>query len=258
MSDKTKDSVLQTGAVIIDNDGAMVVREPDFAVMYGVPTGIKPVLAMLVLDRSGSMNTYGNQPLIALNELIQNLRVAEGAERTWAGIITFAGDVREDAKPVPATELEDRTSYVANGSTALFKAVITALNKCFEFKKFAKNRDGLEAEVVVAVISDGGETDNYELQPEVIKLSEEARKQGFKLQVVGIGINAMQLSQQLGFTPGLAVTVEPTRQGVSRATRSVTQTFSQTMMGFGGRRERAASSPPPSRTGTGPISSSRP
>jgi|GEM_PF-1718494 len=257
MSDKSQpNSVLQTGSIIIENDGAIVVRAPDDASLYGATAGEKSVLTLLVLDRSGSMSSHGDQPLVALNELIQNLRVADGAERTFAGIITFAGDVRMDVQPTPATQIEDRTSYVANGSTALYQAVHKALNMGLEFKKFFLDKAKREVDVAIAVISDGGDTDGPpEKQSEVLKLAEEARKQDFKLQVVGLGIDALRLSQQLGFTPGLAVTVEPTREGVSRATRTVTQMFSRTMiMGFGEESPKTKSVKTP-RTDSQPISS---
>jgi len=260
MSDKTqKPSVIRTGSIII-KDGAIVVRDPNDPILHGLPAGEKVVLTLLVLDRSGSMASHGDAPLVALNELIQNLRTAEGAERTFAGIITFAGDVRWDVQPMPATELEDRTSYTANGSTALFQAVNEALAKGLAFRKFFQENAKREVDVAIAVISDGGDTDGpVDMQPKVLKLAEEARKQNFKLQVVGIGIDALRLSQLVGFTPGLAVTVEPTRQGVTIATQTVSRTFSRTMVGFGNQPPApAANQPPPSsRTGTGPTSRSR-
>ena len=257
MSDESRKSVLQTSAVIISNDGAIVVRDPNDPILFGMPVGEKAVLTLLVLDRSGSMATHGDQPLIALNELIQNLRTTEGADRTFAGIITFAGDVRWDVQPMPATELEDRTSYVANGSTALYQAVHEALTKGLAFKKFFMDKAKREVDVVIAVITDGEDMAGpVELIPEVRKLSEEARKQGCKLLPIGIGIDAMNLSRMLGFTPGLAVTVEPTREGVSRATRTASVLFSQTMiMGFSKDEPPEKKPVKTSRTDSQPISS---
>ncbi len=196
-----------------------------------LPSSNGMAMCLLLLDRSGSMDQHGDTPRLAVNELIETLRIAPGAEQTLFALITFAGDVTLDTPPVRADQAQLLMSYTAQGNTALYQAAYNALMIGLEFRGFAQTRFSADARIAISLISDGADTASRNKVGEVRKLSETARGYGFALQAIGLGIDAQKLALDLGFEPGLAHDAPATSDGLRGSMDSSIGTFIGTMTG---------------------------
>ncbi len=183
-------------------------------------------LIMLILDRSGSMGRFGEAPLQAVNECIMTIKNLPGANTTLAGVWTFADMVTESIPWQPLPEIPMLNEYQAQGNTALYDAVGDALHMGLEFQEFAQKKYQIRIEVGISVISDGLDVCSRTSRNRVCTFAQHARKAKFKLQSIGIGIDHRELANLLGFETGHSYTVDPTPDGVHRATRHTTQLFS--------------------------------
>jgi len=207
----------------------MVARASLYSQQPLAVRGANTTLALLLLDRSGSMDEYGQTPRLAANECIQTIQRVPGAENAKLAIFTFASDVSLDIKPQPVRSVQLLKSYQADGSTKLYEAVFIALFLALEHYAI-QEKEGRKTEVVISVITDGQDTaSSPEYRLRMLQLVGQARKLNFKLQVIGIGVDSKQLAEDLGFQSKLAKTVAPTEQGVREAIRETSVIFSNTI-----------------------------
>lgn len=194
-------------------------------------------LALLLLDRSGSMQDYGQTPRRAANECIQTVQGVLGAENTTFALFTFGSEVTLDVRPQPVKAVRQLETYVPNGATKLYEAVYAALFVALEFAAVAEGQ-GSHVNVAISVISDGdGDTASEPKYRSLTReLARQARERGFQLQVIGIGVDSKRLALDLGFQDDLARTVEPTEEGVRKAANETSVLFTlSTIMSSTGR-----------------------
>ncbi|MFA5185304.1 MAG: vWA domain-containing protein [Patescibacteria group bacterium] len=187
-------------------------------------------LAILLLDRSGSMAEHGQTPLKATNELLQTLQTIEGRETVVAAVFTFGDEVSLDVRPQPVMGITPLKHYRANGGTKLYEAVYGALFVGLEFQATAAQK-GSRVTVAVSVISDGQDTaSGGKFHAMLLELARQAKGNGFNLQVVGIGVDSRRLARDLGFDEACAQTVQATEEGVEEATTIASTHFENSVL----------------------------
>jgi len=192
--------------------------------------GANTTLALLLLDRSGSMAEYGQTPRKAANECIQTVQNVPGAENATLAVFTFGSDVSLAVHPQPVKSVKPLETYVPNGNTKLYEAVFAALFVALEYHDVAKAQ-GSQVNVAISVISDGEDTaSDPEYKSRMRELARQARQRGFQLQVIGIGVDSKKMAQDLGFQDSLARTVEATEEGVTRAAGESSMLFSASVL----------------------------
>ncbi len=198
-------------------------------------------LAMLLLDRSGSMNDFGDAPLKAANECLEVLKNKPGADRTYAGVWTFCEVVTNDIPIQPLCDLQPLQKYIARGGTALYDAVGEALRQALEIQAFADRVHGIKIHTSLSVITDGDDLHSRMPHARELTFAQHAKDAKFDLMAIGIGIDHKRLARNLGFDPRNCHTVDATAAGVRRATHMTSVMFSHTMMGV-----QPQDTPPPS------------
>jgi len=201
------------------------------------PNLLKPqtgsTLALLLLDRSGSMHCYGQTPRLAANECIQVVQAVDGSENATLAVFTFGNEVTLDVRPQPVRSVKPIETYVPDGGTKLYEAVYAALFVALEFQSVAASQ-GSNVNVAISVISDGQDTaSDIKYIAQQRELARQARERGFKLQVIGIGVDSRAMAQDLGFEETLSRTVKPTEAGVREAAEETSVLFSISVLNSG-------------------------
>ncbi len=187
-------------------------------------------LVLMLLDRSGSMEQFGDTPRLAANECLQTLQAQPGVENAMGAIFTFAGGISLNVEPQPVKGIKPLTGYSAGGGTKLYEAVYGALYLATEYQTAAEVA-GVDVSVAISVITDGDDTASGPgIHDKLLRLAETARDKNYMLQCLGIGVDSERLSKLLGFQPGYARTVASTAQGVRDAAKESSVLFSRSIL----------------------------
>lgn len=223
-----------------DQENGMV-RVQEYLVKIGnalLQRDRKYCLAVLVLDDSGSMGAYGEAPTQALNDQIVALKLRPGAENTILMAYNFSeGEPKLVISPTQLVRAALLPLRIADGSgTRLNGSVGDVLHTALKFHAYAQEVYGAEVIGVVSVISDGGDNlSSPDEKAQEARLAEDARKCGFDLQVIGIGIEGPDLADILHFDRQHAHTVHASVAGVRHATdmstKFVARSMSRTQVG---------------------------
>lgn len=79
-------------------------------------------LSMLILDASGSMQTYRHAPQECVNKLLEDLR-GDATATHITGLITFNDVYTVAIPPAPVATIRPYTAYHAEGNTLLYRTV---------------------------------------------------------------------------------------------------------------------------------------
>lgn len=114
---------------------------------------------LLILDRSGSMESCRQATIVAFNEKIQQFKLDAAEQDYLVSLYSFNGSVYEHCVNVPATEMVELTEedYVCGGSTGYYKAIGHAVST---LRDLTKDETGDVAHLV-EIISDGENTDHH-------------------------------------------------------------------------------------------------
>jgi len=176
---------------------------------------------MLIVDRSGSMATIRNASQDAINEFIAGQGAAEG--RRTIRLDQF-DDHHETVFPSTEAVACPRFSLVPRGGTALYDAIGRGIN-AFGAELAAMMPNLRPANVVVGIMTDGGENSSREFNLERIKSMIEHQQYGYRWQFLFMGANqdAVLTAQGMGLGAGSAITYTASSVG----TRSVIGTFNE-------------------------------
>lgn len=148
----------------------------------------------LVLDESGSMSGWQGTLMPQLKNYISNLAKEVGNKKVSVNIYTFSGSVRKVAQ-LQDLGSSDGTldfSYSPGGTTSLYDAITTAVNKESEIK--AKNQ-------LVIVMSDGGEnTSTFSNKTSVSQLIETKQEKEWTFVFIGADMDAYGEAGAVGFS----------------------------------------------------------
>jgi len=85
---------------------------------------------ILVLDRSGSMESMGKEPVQSMNNFIKKQQMDQkGNSNMNITLYTFANDIKCVFKNVPLRECKEFTEYFPNGGTALYDCLKQAIDE---------------------------------------------------------------------------------------------------------------------------------
>jgi uncharacterized protein YegL len=172
----------------------------------------------LVIDRSGSMGGVRNQAFSGINEQLETIKRNAGETDTEVSYVQF-DDVVELVFKKPAKELRglEYSEYIPRGSTALYDAVWTTINK------LDNGSQDKETAYLVIVISDGWENASKLVTQQ--KLAEKVRQ----LEATGqwtftymmSNINLSEFNSTVHANIGNSVSWTATAAGMNEAFRTV-------------------------------------
>lgn len=182
------------------------------------------VFAVLVMDRSGSMERFRDVPLRAINGYLDKLRASKFADSIEASIVVFdhATDTLISMRPV--TQIKSLAPYKNGRGTRLYGTVADVVERLNQ-RILVEQSKGVNATGSVVVFTDGEDTS----QPPGKHLSRmrravvEAGDLGFQMLAIGIGIDGLRLAEELWFPAKFAHTVDPDGVEILKAAEDVSQ-----------------------------------
>jgi hypothetical protein len=165
-------------------------------VVTEVITEQKPTQIVVVLDRSGSMDSIARPTVDGLNSFIKEQRNAKG-DATMT-LIQFDHEYQIDYTAKPIKEVKDLINgetFCPNGTTALFDAVGKTINDL-----------NTTDDVIFVIITDGHENASKEYnQKKVFGLIEEKKNTGWNFLFLGANQDAIKAGASMGISASNSV-----------------------------------------------------
>ena len=152
---------------------------------------------IVVLDRSGSMDSIGQSTVDGFNTFIKEQKAAEGEANIT--LVQFDNQYQIDYKELPINEAKDLIlgeTFVPRATTALYDAVGQTI-------KDVKTKN----DVVFVIITDGYENASKEYdQAKVFKLIEDKKKDGWNFLFLAANQDAIKAGGAMGINAGNSMT----------------------------------------------------
>ena len=158
---------------------------------------------LIILDRSGSMETIKKEAIDGYNETLGTIKAAQlkylDTQDHFISLAAFCGcgvDMIYDKVPAKDAEKLTADKYDPCCSTPLYDAIGST---CKQLKKHVK--DDPNANVVVTIITDGCENSSREWSGKAVKeLIENLKEEGWMFSFIGSEYNAKELAMQISIT----------------------------------------------------------
>lgn len=164
----------------------------------------------IVLDETGSMDSCRDSTISSYNEYINSQKGLEG--ECLVSLTTFdqgwrdnRPSVRDVYRNVPISSVSDltRDTFVPNGGTNLYDAIGSTI------KNIEADLKGENANVLVVIITDGGENSSREYNLDQIKsMVSEKEKEGWTFVYLGANQDAWQVGASFGLAKGQTMTYD--------------------------------------------------
>ena len=152
---------------------------------------------IVVLDRSGSMDSIGQSTVDGFNTFVKEQKAAEGEANIT--LVQFDNQYQVDYKELPINEAKDLIlgeTFVPRATTALYDAVGQTI-------KDVKTKN----DVVFVIITDGYENASKEYdQSKVFKLIEDKKKDGWNFLFLAANQDAIKAGGAMGINAGNSMT----------------------------------------------------
>ncbi len=192
---------------------------------------------LLILDKSGSMESVRNETINNFNEQIQTIKNLEKEfpdQKYFVSLVTFNDNTQTIIKDVPASDVKEltRETYIPNGSTALLHAMgegITSLQD--KLTPSMSNSSEKIVSAVVVVMTDGGENHSHYLpanwtNKRVKELVEKLNKdQRWTINFLGANQDSFLTGKEYGIAAGNTLNYVSTQAG----TRGVADVLKKSM-----------------------------
>jgi len=163
---------------------------------------------LIILDKSGSMETVKDVTINGLNEQLQSIRKSQKDYPEQEQIVcfsTFNDKVDCDLKwRVPISEIKDFVSsdYYPNGMTALHDAIGISISKLR--KEISKELSNRTSNIMICIFTDGEENCSKEFSNSQAKeLIEDVKKSGlWTVSFIGCGENVFEVAHSYGIKKG--------------------------------------------------------
>lgn len=162
----------------------------------------------VVLDETGSMDQCRDSTISSFNEYINSQKGLEG--ECLVSLTTFdqgwrdnRPSVRDVYRNVPIANVSDltRDTFVPNGGTNLYDAIGSTI------KNIESNLKDENANVLVVIITDGGENSSKEYNLDQIKtMVGQKEKEGWTFVYLGANQDAWQVGASFGLSKGQTMT----------------------------------------------------
>lgn len=182
----------------------------------------RPVEVAFVLDRSGSMEAHRKAAITGYNQFVADQQAQSGEAvmslRQFGDecTTTFDGVAVRDVKAL------NRKTFAPEGSTALFDAVGRTIAEVMT-RQAALPKAERPARTLVAILTDGEENASREYSPFTVReMVVRAREVfGWEFILIGVGVDAQSIAQDLGIDERKALTTAATSAGMFDAMRTV-------------------------------------
>lgn len=183
---------------------------------------VKPVIdeteIIVVLDRSGSMESIAEATVNGFNEFLKEHKNADGIANVT--LAQFDNKYELNYKSVPVKETNGlilNETFVPRGTTALYDAIGMTIN----------NTD-TKSDVIFVIITDGHENASREFKQEDIfsLIKEKEDKQGWKFIFLAANQDAIKTGNSIGIKGGRSMTYASTSAGTDAAFKSVASNLS--------------------------------
>lgn len=152
---------------------------------------------IVVLDRSGSMDSIGQSTVDGFNTFIKEQKAAEGEANIT--LVQFDNQYQVDYKGLPINEAKELIlgeTFVPRATTALYDAVGQTI-------KDVKTKN----DVVFVIITDGYENASKEYdQKKVFQLIEDKKKEGWNFLFLAANQDAIKAGGAMGISAGNSMT----------------------------------------------------
>ncbi len=177
-------------------------------------------LVFFVMDCSTSMRRFGDEPRDALNRMLRDVRGAPGALATSLVVCGFNRKAHTLVSGPVANILSIHTLPLDAG-TRLFGTVADVLHEALVFVEH-EHQHGNRPNVFIAVVTDGEDNLSGGELGHVQHLSAQARREGFHLEVYGLGVNGKYLAELMGFSVENSVNLDASAASVSSSMHTAT------------------------------------
>ena len=159
----------------------------------------KPTNIMVVLDRSGSMSSVREDTIGGFNTFIEEQRKLGG--KCWLSMIQFDNEhllVHDDVPIADVPPLTEET-YIPRATTALLDAIAQGAGR------LAERVAGTKRLAHLVILTDGMENASTEVTADqVFEMIEARRKEGWAIQYIGAGQDAIAVGDSLGVARGMS------------------------------------------------------
>lgn len=173
---------------------------------------------LIIMDRSGSMNHMGDEPLQALNEFIKKQQEVLGEDGATLSLWMFDTKTELIIDDKPLKDISPITNYVPNGMTAMYDAIGKAVSL-----KYSKSKS---SNVVCMVITDGMENSSRDFSLEEVKklIDSSEKDHGWKFIFIGAK-DVFAEGEKTGFNRSRCAAYKPSVPGMlSKVSRDVSDT----------------------------------
>lgn len=158
---------------------------------------------LIILDRSGSMESIKKEAIDGYNETLGTIKAAQlkytDTQDHFVSLAAFCGcgiDMIYDKVPAKDAEKLTKEKYEPCCSTPLYDAIGQT---CKQLKVYIK--EDPNANVVVTIITDGCENSSKEWSGKAVKqLIENLKEEGWMFSFIGSEYNAQELAMQISIT----------------------------------------------------------
>ena len=162
-----------------------------------------PVYNLVILDKSGSMESIRKEAIDGYNETLGTIRAAQlkhmDTQRHFVSLAAFCDcgiDMIYDKVPIADADKLTKEKYEPCCCTPLFDAIGKTVKKLK-----ADIKDIEDAAVLVTVITDGYENSSKEWTwPAVKKLIEECKEEGWMFSFIGAGEDVVKVASTISIT----------------------------------------------------------
>lgn len=151
----------------------------------------KPTQIVVVLDRSGSMDSIAKPTVDGLNSFIKEQKAAKG--EAYMTLVQFDNEYQIDYKSKPIAEVQDLingVTFVPRATTALFDAIGRTINEL-----------NTTDDVIFVIVTDGYENASREFNQSVINAKiEEKKKAGWNFLFLGANLDAISVGASMGIS----------------------------------------------------------
>lgn len=158
---------------------------------------VKPTQIVMVLDRSGSMDSIGKATVDGINSFIKEQKAAKG--EAFMTLAQFDNEYEVTYKERPINEVQDLIlgeTFVPRATTALYDAIGRTIN---ELKT--------EDDVVFVIVTDGMENASREFkQSDIFEKIEAKKKEGWTFLFLAANQDAMKTGAGFGISSNNSMT----------------------------------------------------
>jgi len=151
----------------------------------------KPTQIVVVLDRSGSMDSIARSTVEGINSFVKEQKAAEG--EAFMTLVQFDNEYQIDYKERPLNEVADLINgetFVPRATTALYDAIGRTINEI-----------NTTDDVIFVIVTDGAENASKEFTKEnVFNKIEEKKKDGWNFLFLAANQDAMKTGGSLGIS----------------------------------------------------------